>query len=58
MKKYLPGCGNDKYAAAADAITDILLSTAETEEEATQILQSAELDFRTEAEGEQFLAEG
>ena len=58
VKKYLASCGHDKYAAAADAITDILLSTAENEEEAAQILQSAEIDFRTQAEGESFLAEG
>jgi len=58
IRKYRPLCGNDNYAAAADAIADILLSIAESEDEATQILHSAEIDYRTTAEGESFLAEG
>jgi hypothetical protein len=58
VKKYRPLCSNDSYAAAADAITDILLAVAQNEDEATQILQSAEMDFKTAAEGESFLAEG
>jgi hypothetical protein len=35
-----------------------LLSVAQSESEGTQLLQSAEMDFRTEAEGERFLTEG
>jgi hypothetical protein len=58
IKKYKPLCGNETYAAAADAIADILLGVARDEEEATQILHSAEIDFRTTAEGESFAAEG
>jgi hypothetical protein len=58
IKRYRSVSGNDPYASAVDAITDILLSVAQTEAEATQILQSAEMDFRNEAQGEQFLTEG
>ena len=57
-KKYRPISGNDSYACAADAIGDILLSVAQTESEARQILHSAEIDFRNAAETESFLAEG
>ncbi len=48
----------DSYASAVDAIADILLFVAQTESEATQLLQSAEMEFRNEAEGERFLTEG
>jgi hypothetical protein len=58
VKKYRPLCGQDSYAAASDAITDILLSVAENEDEASQILRSAEMDYRAAAEGESFAAEG
>jgi hypothetical protein len=58
IKRYRAVSGNDPYAAAVDAITDILLFVAQAESEATQLLQSAEMDFRSEAEGERFLTEG
>jgi hypothetical protein len=58
IKRYRAASGNDPYTAAVDAITDILLFVAQTEAEATQLLQSAEMDFRSEAEGERFLTEG
>ena len=58
IKKYRPISGNDKYAAAADAIADILLSVAEDEDEAHQIVRSAEMDFRSACECEGFAAEG
>ena len=57
-KKYRLLTGNDPYACAVDAIADILLSVAQTEREATQILHSAEIDFRNAAETESFLTEG
>ncbi|HEY7307190.1 MAG TPA: hypothetical protein VH601_23910 [Bryobacteraceae bacterium] len=58
VKKYRPVSGADPYACAADAISDILLSVAQNEDEATQILQSAEMEFRNAVEGESFLNEG
>ena len=57
-KKYRALSGNDSYACAADAIGDILLTVAQNESEARQILHSAEIDFRNVAEAESFLAEG
>jgi len=58
LKKYKALSGNDPYARAIDAIADILLSVAQTEDEASQLLQSAEVDFRNTAEGESFMTEG
>ena len=58
MKKYRALNGNDCYACAVDAIADILLNVAQTEDEATQLLQAAEVEFRNSAELETFLAEG
>jgi hypothetical protein len=58
LKKYRPLCNNDNYAAASDAIADILLAVAENEDEASQVLQSAEIDYRSCAEGESFATEG
>jgi hypothetical protein len=57
-KKYRAVSGDDAYASAVDAIADILLATAQTEDEATQLLQAAEVDFRNCAELETFFAEG
>jgi hypothetical protein len=57
-RKYRTVSGEDCYACAVDAIADILLATAQTEEEATQLLQAAELDFRNCAEVETFFTEG
>lgn len=57
-KKYRPVSGDDCYACAVDAIADILLATARTEDEATQLLQAAEVDFRNSAEVESFFTEG
>jgi len=58
IKKYRSKGGNDIYDCAADAITDILLFVATTEEEGIQVLQSAEMDFRCTCTGEKFLTEG
>ena len=58
LKRYRALDGDDCYACAADAITEILLATAQTEEEATQLLQAAEVDFRNAAEVETFFTEG
>jgi hypothetical protein len=58
VKRYRSLGGIDSYASAVDAIADILLYVAQTEGEATQLLQSAEMEFRNEAEGERFLTEG
>jgi hypothetical protein len=58
LKKYRSCSGVDPYACAVDAMADLLLAVAQSEREATQILQAAELDFRNIAETESFLAEG
>ncbi len=58
IKRYRSVTGNDPYASAVDAITDLLLLVAQNESEATQLLQSAEMEFRNEAESEKFLTEG
>lgn len=58
IKRYRSASGNDPYAAAVDAISDILLFVAQTEAEATQLLQCAEMDFRNEDQAERFLTEG
>jgi len=58
IKRYRPLSGPDSYACAADAIADILLFIAQNDSEATQLLQSAEMDFRSELQGESFLTEG
>jgi hypothetical protein len=58
IKKYLPSNGSDSYASAVDAIADILLFVAESQMEATQIMHSAEIDFRNSAESESFVTEG
>jgi len=43
---------------AVDAIADILLAVAQSEREATQILHSAEIEFRNQLESEQIISEG
>ena len=58
VKKYRSCSGTDPYACAVDAIGDILLFVAQTEDEGTKILHSAEMDFRNAAEGESFASEG
>ncbi len=58
LKKYGASSGTDPYACAADAIADILLFVAQTEDEGTKILHSAEMDFRNAAESESFASEG
>jgi hypothetical protein len=58
LKKHGRSSGSNKYAAAADIIADILLSVAETEEEAGQVLNAAEIDFRCSIEAEGCAAEG
>lgn len=58
LKKYRPVDGEDCYACAVDAIAEILLAAAQTDEEATQLLQAAEADFRNAAELETFFSEG
>jgi hypothetical protein len=58
LKKHGRSSATDKYAAAADAIADILLSVAETLEEAEQIVQAAEMDFRCSVETEGCAEEG
>ncbi len=57
-KKYRTLTGNDTYAGAVDAIADLLLAVAQTEREATQILHSAEIEFRNQFESEQIVSEG
>lgn len=58
IKKYKATGDSDPYDCATDAISDILLSVAQNEDEATQILQSAEMEFRNAIESESFLNEG
>jgi hypothetical protein len=58
VAKYQVQAGNDKYAAAVDAIADILLAIAQTDDEGTQILHAAEVEFRNAAESETFVSEG
>jgi len=58
IRKYRSVSGTDAYACAVDAIADILLFVAQDEREGTQLLQSAEMDFRSILEGEKFLTEG
>ncbi len=56
--KYQTRAKTDRYEAAVDAIADILLATAQSDEEATQILHGAEVEFRNSAEVETFVSEG
>lgn len=58
IKRYRPISGDDPYACASDAIADILLFVSQNESETTQLLQSAEVEYRNAAEGEAFLSEG
>ena len=58
LKRYRARTGYDSYACAADAIGDILLGVAQSEEDAAQVLQSAEMDFRSAFAGESFFTEG
>lgn len=58
IKRYRSVSGSDAYACAADAIADILIFVAQTQEESTRLLESAEMEFRTATEGEKFLTEG
>jgi len=57
-KKYRAISGTDAYACATDAIGDILLAVAKSEQEAGRLLHAAEIDFRNAAEAESFMAEG
>jgi hypothetical protein len=57
-KKYQAMARTDRYAAAVDAIADILLATAQDEGEATKILHGAEVEYRNAAESEAFVSEG
>ena len=58
IKRYKSVSGSDVYAAATDAVTDILMFVAKTSEEAAQLLHAAEVDFNSELEGEDLIAEG
>jgi hypothetical protein len=57
-KKYRGYTGNDSYAGAVDAIADLLLAVAQSEREATQLLHSAEIEFRNQFESEKIVSEG
>jgi hypothetical protein len=57
-KKYRALTGNNSYTGAVDAIADILLAVAQNEREAMQILHSAEVEFRNQAESEAIISEG
>ncbi len=58
IKKYRSSGATDIYTCATDVITDILLFVAQSEDEGTQILQSAEMDFKLASEKERFFSEG
>lgn len=58
ISRYSARTVDDKYAAASDAIADILLAVAQSDREAGQILHSAEVDYRNAAESESFVSEG
>ncbi len=58
LKRYKQVSGANAYSAATDAIADILMFVAKTSEEATQILHAAEVDFKSELEDEDLIAEG
>jgi hypothetical protein len=57
-KRYRALTGNDSYAVVVDAIADLLLAVAQTEREATQLMHSAEIEFRNQFESEQIVSEG
>jgi hypothetical protein len=57
-KKYRVLTGNNSYTGAVDAIADILLAVAQSEREATQLLDSAAIEFRNQFESEQIVSEG
>jgi hypothetical protein len=57
-KRYRHLTGNDSYAGAVDAITDLLLAVAQSEREAEQLLHSAEVEFRNQFESEKIISEG
>jgi len=48
----------DKYAAAVDAIADVLLAISQSDADATKILHAAEVEFRNASEVEAFVSEG
>jgi hypothetical protein len=58
IKRYKSVSGTDVYAAANDAIADILLYVAKTSDEARQMLHGAEIEFNNELESEDLMAEG
>lgn len=58
IKKYKASAGNDAYAAASDAIAEILIAVAESEDDAGRLLHSAEMDYRSTIEGENIAGEG
>ncbi len=58
IAKYKPRTSNDSYAAAVDAIADILLAIAQNDSDANKMLHAAEVEFRNAAEVESFVSEG
>jgi hypothetical protein len=58
VKRYKSVSGSDAYAAATDAIADILMFVAKDSEEAGKILHCAEVDFSNELESEDLISEG
>jgi hypothetical protein len=58
IAKYRARVGDDKYAAAVDAIADILLAISQNDADATKILHAAEVEYRNASEVESFVSEG
>lgn len=58
LKKFTRASEGNKFDAASDTIADILLSVAESQEEAEQIVRAAEMDFRCSVETEGCAEEG
>lgn len=58
VKKYKPGAGNDSYAAATDALTDILLAVCENPDEAERMMHAVDMEYRGLLESENIVGEG
>jgi hypothetical protein len=58
LKKVTRSSDANKFDAAADLIADILLSVADSQDDAEQILRAAEMDFRCLIETEHCAEEG
>ncbi len=58
IAKYQTRDRNDRYTAAVDIITDVLLAISQSDADTTKILHAAEAEFQNAAELEAFVSEG